>query len=128
MVVLILECVPTSLRGELSRWMIEPHAGVFVGSVSGMVRDKLWEKVTKSVLDGGAVLVHSSNTEQGFAIRVHGRTRRKVVDFDGLVLVSLPGVGDSGSDSRGWVGSGDGEVEELDASARAKRLRGCAVK
>ena len=40
MVVIILEKVSASLRGELTRWMIEPHTGVFVGHVSGMVRDK----------------------------------------------------------------------------------------
>ena len=34
MTVLILERVPATLRGELSRWMIEPRTGVFVGKVS----------------------------------------------------------------------------------------------
>ena len=41
MIVMILENVPTSLRGELSRWLLEPRAGVFVGHVSARVRDKL---------------------------------------------------------------------------------------
>ena len=45
MVVLFMEHVPPSLRGKLSRWMIEPRAGVFVGSISAMVREKLWESV-----------------------------------------------------------------------------------
>ena len=44
MVVLVLERVPASLRGELSRWMLEARAGVFIGDVTAMVRDKLWEK------------------------------------------------------------------------------------
>ena len=44
MVVIILEKVSPALRGELTRWLIEPHPGVFVGHVSGMVRDRLWEK------------------------------------------------------------------------------------
>lgn len=90
MVVLILESVPTTLRGELSRWMLEPHPGVFVGSVSAMVREKLWEKVVTSVKAGGATMVHSTNNEQGFALRTHGRTKREVVDFEGLQLVRLP--------------------------------------
>ena len=106
--VLILESVPPALRGELSRWMIEPHAGVFVGSVSGMVRDKLWEKVTKSVADGGATLVYNSNTEQGFAIRTHGKTRRAVVDLEGLVLVCVPAEAGAGGQRRGR-GSGRGD-------------------
>lgn len=90
MVVLIVECVPPTLRGELSRWMIEPRAGVFVGSPSAMVRDKLWEKVMKQGADGGATILYSSNTEQGFAIRTFGGTRREIVDLEGLALVRLP--------------------------------------
>jgi CRISPR-associated protein Cas2 len=70
--------------------MIEPHAGVFVGSVSAMVRDKLWEKITKDDSETGAALIYSSNTEQGFAVRTHGPTRRSVLDYEGLFLVSLP--------------------------------------
>ncbi len=90
MVVLILENVPTRLRGELSRWMIEPHAGVFVGSVSGMVRDKLWEEAKKSQTEGGATLAYNSNTEQGFAVRTFGKTRREIVELEGLMLVRVP--------------------------------------
>jgi len=41
MVVLILEKVPRSLRGELTRWMIEVDTGIFVGRLSAMVRDLL---------------------------------------------------------------------------------------
>jgi len=44
MVVLIVESAPPSLRGELSKWMLEPRAGVYVGTISGAVRDLLWEK------------------------------------------------------------------------------------
>lgn len=89
MVVLILESVPSSLRGELTRWMIEPKAGVFVGTLSGMVRDKLWEKVCDSSRDGGCILVHKSDTEQGFAMRTHGNSTRRVVDFEGLFLIQV---------------------------------------
>ena len=31
MVILILERVPPALRGDLSRWMMEPKAGIFLG-------------------------------------------------------------------------------------------------
>ena len=41
---MILEKVPPSLRGELTRWFLEPKAGVFVGHVGAMVRDRLWQK------------------------------------------------------------------------------------
>jgi CRISPR-associated protein Cas2 len=87
MVVMILERVPVSLRGELTRWMLEPKAGVFVGTVSGMVRDRLWQKACSEARGGGAILIHSSDTEQGFAVRLWGSPRRAIVDFEGLWLV-----------------------------------------
>lgn len=90
MVVIVLERVPTGVRGELTRWMIELHAGVFVGNVSALVRDKLWEHVCSKMKDGAGLLVHSTDNEQGFAIRYSGTTNRTVEDFEGLTLVRLP--------------------------------------
>ena len=90
MVVIILERVPVGLRGELSRWMLEPKAGVFVGRVSAMVRERLWEKVEKSKRIGAAMLIHTSDNEQGFAMRMTGNTSRLIEDFDGLSLVRIP--------------------------------------
>lgn len=91
MMVLVLERVPASLRGELTRWLLEPHTGVFVGRVSAMVRDRLWEKVCKTLKGReGGILIYSTDTEQGFALRSHGETARELVDFDGLVLVRIP--------------------------------------
>ncbi len=87
---MILESVPVSLRGELTRWMLEPKAGVFVGTLSGMVRDKLWQKVCKSVRDGGCMLIHRTNNEQGFAFRFWGNCKRQVQDFEGLFLIRVP--------------------------------------
>ena len=87
MVVMILEKVPTSVRGELSRWLIEPHPGVFVGHLSAMVRDRLWEKVCQQVREGGAIQAWSTNNEQRFMLRMYGNTDRQLVDFEGLYLV-----------------------------------------
>lgn len=89
MVVMILEKVPTSVRGELSRWLIEPHPGVFVGHVNAMVRDRLWDKCCKAKRAGGVVQIWSTNTEQRFQMRMAGATKRTVVDLDGLQLVCV---------------------------------------
>lgn len=88
MIVLILEKAPPSLRGELTRWLHEPRANVFVGKVSALVRDKLWRKV-KSELgpNAGALLIHNSNDEPGFRLHSHGHTRRRIVELDGLQLI-----------------------------------------
>jgi CRISPR-associated protein Cas2 len=90
MVVLILERVPPGLRGELTRWFLEPKAGVFVGSVSVIVRDKLWEKACGQAGEGGCVMMYSSNNEQGFRVRSCGETARSMEDFEGLFLVRMP--------------------------------------
>jgi CRISPR-associated protein Cas2 len=90
MVVLILERAPTSLRGELTRWLLEPQAGVFVGNVSAAVRDRLWEEVKCRLRGGGAMMVHNAANEQGFAIRIHAQAARTVEDFDGLQLIRIP--------------------------------------
>ncbi|MCP4357487.1 MAG: type I-E CRISPR-associated endoribonuclease Cas2 [Chloroflexi bacterium] len=88
MVVMILEKVPASLRGELTRWLIEPRPGVFVGHVSAMVRDRLWEKCIKDRKgQGGLIQIWSTNTEQRFDIRTWGDTDRTPVEFEGLWLI-----------------------------------------
>jgi len=96
MVLMLLERVAPSLRGELTRWLIQPQAGVFVGRVSALVRDKLWEKVVTSLQAAkprkkgrqrGAMMVYTTNNEQGFSIRVFGETDRRIEDFEGLFLV-----------------------------------------
>jgi CRISPR-associated protein Cas2 len=87
MMVLILECVPVGLRGELSRWFLEPKAGVFVGRVSAMVRDRLWQKACSGAKSGGCVMIYSSNTEQGYQVRTWGESARRIEDFEGLLLV-----------------------------------------
>jgi len=90
MVVMTLEKVPTSLRGELTRWLIEPYPCIFIGHVNAMVRDRLWEKCCKAKRTGGVVQAWSTNTEQRFKIRTAGETRRVVVEFEGLQLIRIP--------------------------------------
>lgn len=90
MVVMVLQRVPPSLRGELTRWLLEPQSGVFVGTVSAMVRDKLWDKCCKSLRGGAMMQIWSTNTEQGFQMRTLGLTQREAVDMGGLQLIRIP--------------------------------------
>jgi len=89
MVVIVLEKVPKRLRGELSRWMVEVSTGVFVGSMSALVRDLLWEKCKEKKTVGRCCQMYRTNNEQGYAIRTHGDSTRTLVDFDGLTLVAV---------------------------------------
>lgn len=90
MIVLIVESVPPSLRGELSKWLLEPQAGVFVGNVSGAVRDLLWEKACQEAGVGNCTLIQPAANEQGYIIRTWGETRRVVEEWEGLYLVRRP--------------------------------------
>ena len=86
MIVLILERAKPSLRGELTRWLAELKAGVYVGTVSARVRDLLWMRVEKGLKDGAAFLIYPAPTEQGFTIRTLGTPGRRIEDFEGLLL------------------------------------------
>ena len=90
MVVILLERVPASLRGELTRWLIEPHPGVFVGHISGLVRDRLWDKCCTHAKEGSVVQLWSMKNEQRFSVQTWGKARREIVDCEGLKLVRLP--------------------------------------
>lgn len=90
MTVMILERVSPSLRGELTRWLLEPKTGVFVGRISARVRDKLWQKACSKAKDGACMIIWSSNTEQGFKIDFWGDTSRRVYDWEGLQLITIP--------------------------------------
>jgi CRISPR-associated protein Cas2 len=91
MTVLILERVPPGLRGDLSRWMIEVSTGVFVGDVSGLVREQLWEQCTGGALEGGsAQLIHPAATPQGFDVRTLNPRGRYAERVDGVWLVRVP--------------------------------------
>ena len=88
MVVFVLENATEKLRGILTRWMIEIKPGVFVGSLNAMVRDKLWGTVSDQV-PKGALMIFSSNNEQGYQISMIGDPTRTVVDLDGLQLIKV---------------------------------------
>lgn len=90
MTVLILERVPPGLRGDLSRWMVEVSAGVFVGDVSALVREKLWEQCCEGVEDGSAQLIHRAPTPQGFDVRTVNPRGRYAELVDGVWLVRVP--------------------------------------
>ena len=88
MLVMTLERVSSSMRGDLTRWLIEVHEGVYVGKVSAIVRDLLWEKAVKSKKDGRCTQAWSANSELGFEFRISGDGARFPVDFDGLPLIA----------------------------------------
>lgn len=87
MTVLAVAAVSESLRGRLSRWMLEIGPGIFVGRPSARVADAIWSLAMDEAGDGWAAMARTAATEQGFALRWHGESRRETADFDGLTLV-----------------------------------------
>jgi CRISPR-associated protein Cas2 len=93
MTLLIVERVTPSVRGDLSRWLLEVQAGVFVGRVSRRVREALWDRAVQRADGGSVLMLWRARTEQGFDLRTHrprGRVPRRhegvwlveVVDYD----------------------------------------------
>ncbi|MFE1198464.1 type I-E CRISPR-associated endoribonuclease Cas2e [Streptomyces olivaceoviridis] len=89
MTVIVLTNCPAGLRGFLTRWMLEISAGVFIGNPSTRIRDVLWSEVQQYTDQGRALLVHTTNNEQGFTFRTHDHAW-KPVDHEGLTLIQRP--------------------------------------
>lgn len=99
MVVMILERVPPSLRGSLTRWLLEVRPNVYVGATSNRVGDRLWERSVKYSKGGAVVQITSSRSEQGFDIRMHGTPTYVPRDFEGITLITRPGRGSQAAES-----------------------------
>jgi len=85
-----MEKVPKTLRGALSRWLLEPKAGVFLGNPSARVRDELWQRATKKAKETGAMLqVWTDQNPQGFSYRQFGERSRVFTDLEGLALIRI---------------------------------------
>lgn len=86
MIVITLSKVPMSLRGDLTKWCQEVQTGVYVGNFSARIRDLLWERITKSIGNGEATLIYSTNNELGYTFRTT-RKDKQVINFDGLPFI-----------------------------------------
>lgn len=86
MIVLILSAAPVSLRGAMTRWLLEVSPGVFVGHLSTRVREQVWEMVQAHIGNGRALLIWSVRSEQRFAIASLGH-EREPVDCEGCTVM-----------------------------------------
>ena len=86
MTVMVLEKCPASLKGALSRWLIEIKTGVLIGDLSARVRDELWKIAVMKVETGTVIQAWNDNSPQGFTCRMHGDSEREFVDLEGITL------------------------------------------
>jgi len=89
MVTFVVEAAPDSLYGELTRWLLEPKHGVFVGNVNAMVREKLWKKIQNSGNETNAIMIFNTDNEQGYALEMIGEPKRCVIDIEGIELIKI---------------------------------------
>lgn len=113
---------PPRLRGDLSKWLCEINTGVYVGQVSGRVRDALWDRVCKNLQTGRATMVYTTNGEQKMDFRVHNTTWTPV-DFDGIKLMRRPlpqGATEALPLKPGFSKAGKRQMAARQAGARAR--------
>jgi CRISPR-associated protein Cas2 len=89
MMVLVVSSCPEGLRGDLTKWLIEISAGVFIGRPSARIRDFIWDRTVSLCRFGRAIMVFHAANEQGFDFKVHNH-RWEPTDFDGLNLMLRP--------------------------------------
>lgn len=89
MVVLSLSTVTPSLRGDISKWLLEIDTGVYVGQLNARVRDELWERICNNIGSGRVIMAYNAHNIQGFEVRTHN-TSWTPIDFDGLTLMKHP--------------------------------------
>ncbi|WP_046468663.1 type I-E CRISPR-associated endoribonuclease Cas2e [Allosalinactinospora lopnorensis] len=79
-------------RGALTRWMLEPAPGVYVGTLTRRVREHLWAGLREAIdaQEGWAVMVHGADTEQGYRVLTYGEGSRTPRTIDGLTLIGWP--------------------------------------
>ena len=123
MVVLILSAAPASLRGSMTRWLLEVSPGVFVGHLSARVREQLWELIRENLGEGRALLIWSVRSEQRFAVASLGH-EREPVDIEGCLVMRPPHQPIKGSQA--IPGAVKPPKESWSIAARRRRYRNSA--
>jgi CRISPR-associated protein Cas2 len=115
--VIATTAIADGTRGALTRWMLEPAPGFYVGTLTARVRDELWAGLCESIDDqaGWAVLVHGSAKEQRFAVRTHGEGARQPREMDGLTLIgwSLVDAAEESESDSGTLAEGE-DAQDMD--------------
>lgn len=89
MTVVTLTNVPSSLRGDLTKWLQEISTGVYVGNINTRIREELWKRIIDNIKQGQATMSYAKRNEIGYDFMVHN-TKREVIYYDGIPLIFLP--------------------------------------
>ena len=88
-VVTLKSVPPSSLRGDLTKWMQEIATGVYIGNFNSKIREKLWNRIQANVGEGEATISYYYRNEIGYQFDTIN-SQKSVVDFDGIPLVLIP--------------------------------------
>jgi CRISPR-associated endoribonuclease Cas2 subtype I-E len=75
-----------ALRGALARYFVEIPVHTFAGKIDRHHADLLLEKVRAT--NGRATIITAKNNDSGFDLELVNHDNYRVVDFDGLQLIS----------------------------------------
>ena len=89
MTVIVLTGCKSSLRGDLTKWLLEIDTGVYIGNISARIRDELWKKISDNISNGRALMLFNARNVQGYAFKLLN-AKRIPTDFDGLNLILVP--------------------------------------
>jgi CRISPR-associated protein Cas2 len=78
--VIILRKFKKSLGGYVSKYLINPSYGVFVGNISSRIREIMWNKILENIGNGEAILIYNQN---GYKVLTN---TDNFVDIDGILL------------------------------------------
>ena len=96
MTVIVLNNASSYLHGSLAQYLLEIRANVFVGNLNAKVRETLWQQILVECRKEGqnikpeAILLYSTNTEQGFHMKMEGVLYRHVRTIDSQQLIAIP--------------------------------------
>lgn len=88
MLVLVLERAPPKLYGFCSSWALQVATGVYVANLPTKTREEIWEQVVEwsNPATRAIMLWPSPANEQGLESLQIGEPRRRVVEYEGLLV------------------------------------------
>ena len=102
MVVIVVSSVPDGLRGYLSRYLYEVASGVYVGEISGKVREHLWDMLEIYRKNGLVIMVFPNpSIESRIEVRqLGGEWESK--DMEGVKIPFRPAKSKGAAKRSGW--------------------------
>ena len=89
MIIFICYNASDRIRGELTRFLYEIDSGVYIGNISALVRDLLYEKIESlsvNIPNYRMIMIYPAKNENGFSYKYLGSSNYSLKDYDGLVL------------------------------------------